>query len=102
MTAGDDFAVVADFAHQSGVGTAFDLRAGGATSIVDALAAAALSRPALNRRRIIFAFTDGFDTMSVLAAHELLAITRRSEAVIHLFLTQPATRTGTTKRLDAL
>jgi VWFA-related protein len=61
--------------------------AGGMTSAYDAVAAALMTRVDLDRRHLVVAMTDAWDTMSVLDAETLRDVASRSEAVLHLALT---------------
>ena len=60
---------------------------GGMTSAYDALAAAMMTKVGLDRRHLIIAMTDAWDTMSVLDAEAVREIASRSEAVLHIALT---------------
>jgi VWFA-related protein len=61
--------------------------AGGMTSAYDAMAVALMTRVGLDRRHLIVAMTDGWDTMSVLDAETLREVAGRSDAVLHMVLT---------------
>ena len=61
--------------------------AGGMTSAYDAIAAALMTKVGLDRRHLVVAMTDAWDTMSVLDAEAVREIAGRSEAVLHLALT---------------
>jgi VWFA-related protein len=60
---------------------------GGMTSAYDAIAAALMTKVSLDRRHLIVAMTDAWDTMSVLDATNVRDIAGRSEAVLHIALT---------------
>lgn len=61
-------------------------RGGGGTSLNDALAYAMLRPDDPERRHLIIAFTDGFDTDSVLSNHRVPDLAQHSAAVIHAVL----------------
>jgi len=58
---------------------------GMATSMYDGIVAALVPPREGDRRHLVVAFTDGFDTMSVLNSEALLTVGRRADSVLHLF-----------------
>lgn len=60
---------------------------GGMTSAYDAMATALMTRAGLDRRHLIVAMTDAWDTMSVLDADAVREVAGRSGAVLHIALT---------------
>jgi VWFA-related protein len=62
------------------------MQTGGMTSAYDALVAAMITRVDLDRRHLIVAMTDAWDTMSVLDAQDVLDVAGRSEAALHIAL----------------
>jgi VWFA-related protein len=64
-------------------------RSGGVSSIYDALVAAMIQPAVSDRRHVIVAMTDGYDTSSALEVSAVAAIAARSEAALHVVLTRP-------------
>lgn len=58
---------------------------GQATSLYDGLVAALVPPREGDRRHLVIAFTDGFDTMSVLNSEALGEVGRRADSVLHAF-----------------
>jgi VWFA-related protein len=58
------------------------LKAGGSTSLFDALALALVAERPIGRRQMMIVFTDGRDTMSVLSEAALLDTARRADSAI--------------------
>jgi hypothetical protein len=56
----------------------------GASSVYDALVAGMIAPVEIDRRHLIVALTDGFDTISVLDAGMVRDVASRSEAVLHI------------------
>ena len=65
------------------------LQAGGATPIHDALLLCLARAPVEGRRELVVAFTDGFDTLSIVAPSTLVEAATRSDAVLHVVLADP-------------
>lgn len=65
------------------------LQAGGATPIHDALLLSLSRAPVEGRRELIVAFTDGFDTLSIVRPSALVEAATRSDAVLHVVLADP-------------
>lgn len=59
------------------------LRAGGSTSIYDALAAAMMQPRAIGRRQMILVFTDGADSRSFMRPDSVQRLAGASDAVVH-------------------
>jgi len=57
---------------------------GGLSSIYDAIAAAMLQPVLANRRHLVVALTDGYDTVSTLDAPAIRDLARRSDAALHI------------------
>ena len=62
------------------------IHADGATSIFDALTAALMRTRQADRRQIVMAYTDGFETNSALNGSALVSVAKRSDSVLHVFL----------------
>jgi VWFA-related protein len=58
----------------------------GATSIFDALTAALMRTRQGDRRQIVMAFTDGYETNSALDGRALVSVAKRADSVLHVFL----------------
>ena len=73
-----------------------DLDAVGSTSLRDAAFAGLALRAADNARTLLLLFSDGLDTSSILSESRLMAIVRRSDAIIYAIGVQdpPAPRMG--------
>ena len=67
-----------------------DLDAVGSTSLRDAAFAGLALRAADNTRTLLLLFSDGLDTSSILSESRLLAIVRRSDAIIYAIGVQDA------------
>jgi VWFA-related protein len=67
---------------------------GGLSSIYDAIAAAMLQPVLANRRHLVVALTDGYDTVSTLDAPAIRDLARRSDAALHIVsaITAPTVR----------
>jgi VWFA-related protein len=62
----------------------------GLTSIYDAVAAAMMRTRTPERHELIVVFTDGMDTSSTIGGPKVLDIARRSDAILHVFIVNPA------------
>jgi hypothetical protein len=69
--------------------TAPPLVGGGLTSMYDGLVAALVPPREGDRRHLVVAFTDGFDTSSVVNSDALLEVGRHADSVLYLFLVKP-------------
>lgn len=61
---------------------------GGATSLYNAITAALVLGNRVERPQLIFAFTDGFDSMSFIGAERVVAVARRSAASLYLSMAE--------------
>lgn len=75
------------------------LRAEGATSLYDGLAATMMRPPDPGRRQLIVAFTDGRDSTSIIDQKTALEIARRADAVVSIVVPVDAPDAATTRRL---
>ena len=75
-----------------------DLDAVGSTSLRDAAFAGLALRAADNTRTLLLLFSDGLDTSSILSESRLLAIVRRSDAIIYAIGVQDAPATQMSAR----
>jgi len=75
-----------------------DLRAGGATALVDAVCAATAFADARRGRPVVLVFSDGDDNMSWLTEQAVLDAARESDVVVHAVGFTP----GRTRARDAL
>jgi VWFA-related protein len=67
-----------------------EIRLGETTSLVDAMVMA-LARPRRpERRHLVFVFTDGYDTSSVLAYGALPDLVTRTDSLVHIALVKPS------------
>lgn len=66
------------------------ISAGGWTSFYNALAAALMMVPDAERPQLVFGFSDGFDTTSVLSARRLLDLAPYSSAAMYVDLVRPS------------
>ncbi len=65
------------------------LAAGGWTSLYDALSLAFIHHPTVDRGHLIVVFSDGVDSSSTIDLKTLAELTRRSEAVLDMFVILP-------------
>lgn len=89
LTFADDVREVFGFRPGGGSPPLDALTAGGWTSIYDALSLAFIHRPTRERGHFIVAFSDGIDSSSTLDLPTLTELSKRSEAVLDLFVTIP-------------
>jgi len=75
------------------------LRAEGATSLYDGMAATMMRPPDPGRRQLIVAFTDGRDSTSIVDPKLALEIARRSDAVLSVVVPVDAAEAASTRRL---
>jgi VWFA-related protein len=75
------------------------LRAEGATSLYDGLAATMMRPPDPGRRQLIMAFTDGRDSTSIIDHKTALEIARRTDAVVSIVVPVEAPEAAATRRL---
>lgn len=89
------------FPFQAGsVPVALDgLRAEGATSLYDGLAATMMRPPDPGRRQLIVAFTDGRDSTSIVDHKTALEIARRTDSVVSIVVPIEAVEATTSRRL---
>lgn len=66
-----------------------DAMPAGGTSLNEALLLSLVRQPAVGRRHLIVAFTDGIDTSSVVDTVAVNQAARRSEGVLHIVLANP-------------
>ena len=65
------------------------LQGGGQSRIFDGIAAALMQPTEPGRRRLVLAFTDGFENRSVLTGPQLIALGQTSAAVLHVVAPKP-------------
>lgn len=71
------------------------VRANGVSSVYDAIASALMRREQSDRRHLIVAITDAFDTISAVSAVRVREIAARSDALLHIVkVTQTLSRAG--------
>lgn len=75
------------------------LRAEGATSLYDGMAAAMMRPSETGRRQLIVAFTDGRDSTSIIDQKTALEIARRTDAVVSIVVPVDAAEAATSRRL---
>ena len=75
------------------------LRAEGATSLYDGMAATMMRPPETGRRQLVVAFTDGRDSTSIVDEKTTLEIARRSDAVLSIIVPVDAAETAATRRI---
>jgi VWFA-related protein len=75
------------------------LRAEGATSLYDGMAATMMRPAETGRRQLVVAFTDGRDSTSIVDEKTALEIARRSDAVLSVVVPVDAADTAATRRL---
>lgn len=75
------------------------LRAEGATSLYDGMAAAMMRPADPGRRQLIVAFTDGRDSTSIVDVKTALEIARRTDAVVNIVVPVEAAVAGSLRRL---
>ena len=75
------------------------LRAEGATSLYDGLAATMMRPPDPARRQLIVAFTDGRDSTSIIDQKTALEIARRSDAVVSIVVPVESVEATAARRL---
>ena len=75
------------------------LRAEGATSLYDGMAAAMMRPPDPGRRQLIVAFTDGRDSTSIIDQRTALEIARRTDSVVGIVVPVEAAEASATRRL---
>jgi len=66
-----------------------EIRLGDATSLNDALLFSMARAPRQDRRHLVFVFTDGYDTSSLLGYGALPEIASRADALLHIVLVRP-------------
>ena len=67
-----------------------DIQVGHTTSLNDALTIGLARARRKDRRHLVFVFTDGFDTSSVLGYAALPDLASRSESIVHIALVRPS------------
>ena len=75
------------------------LRAEGATSLYDGMAATMMRPGDAGRRQLIVAFTDGRDSTSIIDQKTALEVARRSDAVVSIVVPVEAAEASNTRRL---
>ena len=75
------------------------LRAEGATSLYDGMAATMMRPPEAGRRQLVVAFTDGRDSTSIVDERMTLDIARRSDAVVSIIVPVEAPDAAASRRL---
>ena len=75
------------------------LRAEGATSLYDGLAAAMMRPAEAGRRQLVVAFTDGRDSTSIIDEKTTFEIARRSDAVVSIVVPIAAPEANSSRRL---
>lgn len=75
------------------------LKAEGATSLYDGLAAALMRPTAIDRRQVILAFTDGRDSTSIVDGATLKDISRLTDSTLHFVV--PLIKPGSEQKMDA-
>ena len=75
------------------------LRAEGATSLYDGLAATMMRPPEPGRRQLVVAFTDGRDSTSIVDEKTTLEIARRSDAVVSIVVPVAAADAAPNRRV---
>lgn len=75
------------------------LRAEGATSLYDGMAATMMRPADAGRRQLIMAFTDGRDSTSIIDQKTALEIARRTDAVVSVVVPVEAAEASATRRL---
>jgi VWFA-related protein len=75
------------------------LRAEGATSLYDGMAATMMRPADVGRRQLIVAFTDGRDSTSIIDQRIALEIARRSDAVLSIVVPVEAAEASASRRL---
>jgi len=66
------------------------IRGGGLTSLYAALAAALMTDPATDRPQLVFALTDGLDTISFFDARRIVALANATRAALYVALVKPS------------
>lgn len=91
LTFGDRVEVAAEFGAADVSATSISTTAAlGGTRLYDGLAAALVTPRAGDRRHLVVAYTDGWDTLSAIGHADLETIARRSEAVLQIFVVMAA------------
>lgn len=99
LTAGDRVRLltIGQFVHEilpmqpaGGADASAQLRGEGLSPVFDAIGVALMRPPEPDRRHVVMAMTDGYDTISSLDAARLRQIAARSEAVLHVLVVSPA------------
>jgi VWFA-related protein len=67
-----------------------EIRLGDTTSLADALVIALARNHRPKRRHLVFVFTDGYDTSSVLGYAALPDIASRTDSIVHIALVRPS------------
>ena len=78
------------------------LRAGGPTSVFDAVGAALMSVPASDRLQLVFVLTDAVDSMSFLAGPEVVALADVSGASLYVAVVRPDQSSAVNRRFQQL
>lgn len=89
LTFADDVREVFGFRSGGSAPPMDALAAGGWTSLYDALSLAFIHHPASERGHLIVVFSDGIDSSSTIDLATLRELTRRSEAVLDMFVMSP-------------
>ena len=93
MTFSGEIRETAGFQPPDGDLSLHTLAASGSTSLFDAVAAAIVRRRDGDRRHLMVALTDGFDTSSLLGRDALDDLSRRSDATIYAAVSRPSQAT---------
>jgi VWFA-related protein len=85
--------------HREGAMVLDDLRAEGATSLYDGLAATMMRPSTPGRRQLIVAFTDGRDSTSIIDRNTATAIARLTDAVVDIVVPLAGAAANVSRRL---
>jgi hypothetical protein len=67
-----------------------EIQRGNTTSLADALVLALARARRSNRRHLVFVFTDGYDTSSILGYAALPDLASRTDSIVHIALVKPS------------